>query len=64
MPVSLKLFLIVTCTCNLMGIIKMYMLFCCVLFFSSPEPKAQGELLWSLAVRRHRLSVHPSGHNL
>ena len=34
-------------------------------FFSSPEPKAQGELLWSLTVRcRRRPSVRPSVHNL
>ena len=34
-----------------------------ILFFSSPKPKAQGELLWSLTVRR-RPSVRPSVHNL
>ena len=37
-------------------------------FISSPEPKAQGELLWSLTVRRRRRrrrpSVRPSVHNL
>ena len=36
--------------------------------FSSPEPKAQGKVLWSLAVRRRRRrrrpSVRPSVHNL
>ena len=33
--------------------------------FSSPEPKAQGEVLWSLTVRRRRRpSVRPSVHNL
>ena len=32
--------------------------------FSSPEPKAQGELLWSPTVRRRRPSVRPSVHNL
>ena len=34
----------------------------CVWFFSSPELKAQGELLWSLTVRRrrHRPYVRPS----
>ena len=31
---------------------------------SSPEPKAQGELLWSLTVRRRRPYVRPSVHNL
>ena len=31
------------------------------IIFSSPEPKAQGEVLWSLTVRRHRRpSVCPS----
>ena len=30
------------------------------LIFSSSEPKAQGELLWSLTLRRHRPSVRPS----
>ena len=29
-------------------------------FLSSPEPKAQGEVLWSLIVRRRRPSVRPS----
>ena len=37
-------------------------------FFSSPEPKAQGELLWSLTIhrrrRRRRPYVRPSVHNL
>ena len=34
-------------------------------FFSSPEPKAQGEGLWTLTVRlRRRPSVRPSVHNL
>ena len=32
--------------------------------FSSPELKAQGELLWSLTVRRRRPYVRPSIHNL
>ena len=32
--------------------------------FSSPEPKAQGELWWSPTVRRRRPSVRPSVHNL
>ena len=33
---------------------------------SSPEPKAQGEVLWSLTIcrRRRRPSVRPSVHNL
>ena len=36
------------------------------IIFSSPEPKAQGEVLWSLTVRRRRRrpSVRPSVHNL
>ena len=35
------------------------------LVFSSPEPKAQGELLWSLTVRRRRRrpSVRPQSLN-
>ena len=31
-----------------------------VFFFSSPEPKAQGELLWSPNIRRRRPPVGPS----
>ena len=46
--------------------------YCCqdvlLAVFSSPEPKAQGEVLLSLTVRRRRRrrrpSVHPSVHNL
>ena len=33
------------------------------LIFSSPEPKAQGELLWSLTLRRHRPSFRPQSLN-
>ena len=34
-----------------------------LIFFSSPEPKAQDELLWSLAVRHPSVhsSIHPPG---
>ena len=32
--------------------------------FCSPKPKDQGELLWSLTVRRRRRFVRPSIHNL
>ena len=38
---------------------------CIKYIFSSPEPKAQGEVLWSLTLRRRRRpSVRPSVHNL
>ena len=36
-----------------------------LVIFSSPEPKAQGELLWLLTVRRRRRPyARPSVHNL
>ena len=40
--------------------------YACGAFISSPEPKAEGELLWSLTVsrRRRRPSVRPSIHNI
>ena len=43
-------------------IMRYYILHVCYIvcsFFSSPEPKAQGELLWSLTVRHRRPSVRP-----
>ena len=49
---------------NFTGVLRMVWRCACV--FSSPELKAQGELLWSLTVRRRRCRpyVRPSVHNL
>ena len=52
--------LVYVCRCNMKTIV--YPLELKTDVFSSPEPKAQGEVLWSLTVRRRRRrpSVRPS----